>query len=58
MPRSAHVGGSLADPRATLEVADVGRLIGEAASLYDAILLDAVIGTNQYILIPTSRHVA
>src|SRR3546814_14815335 len=39
-PLAHIVGGILDDPRVTLEVADVGRLIGEAASLYDAILLD------------------
>ncbi|API58145.1 hypothetical protein BSL82_01550 [Tardibacter chloracetimidivorans] len=39
-PLAHIIGGSLDDPRVTLEVADVGRLIGEAASLYDAILLD------------------
>lgn len=39
-PLAHIIGGSLDDSRVTLEVTDVGRLIGEAASLYDAILLD------------------
>jgi spermidine synthase len=39
-PLAHIVGGSLDDPRVTLEVADVGLLIGEAVSRYDAILLD------------------
>ncbi|MDF2900716.1 MAG: hypothetical protein K0Q62_775 [Phenylobacterium sp.] len=37
----AHIfEGSLEDPRVTIEEADVGRLIAQAASGYDAILLD------------------
>jgi spermidine synthase len=39
-PLAHIVGASLDDPRVTLEVADVGLLIEEAASRYDAILLD------------------
>lgn len=37
----AHIfDGSLEDPRVTIEEADVGRLIAQAAGAYDAILLD------------------
>lgn len=39
-PLAHIVGGRLEDRRVTLEVADVGLLIGEANNHYDAILLD------------------
>lgn len=39
-PLAHIVGDSLDDPRVTLEVADVGLLIGDGPARYDAILLD------------------
>lgn len=39
-PMANLFGGSLADPRVTISVADVGRAIGAAGAAFDAILLD------------------